>query len=111
MADYQFPAANPPVMVGDSGSGGVAGLAPAPGPGDAAANKFLEASGIFTAVPTMIGDSGAGGVAGLAPAPGAGDAAAGKFLSASGGYSNPGTNPATFNEGLAYALAAGFALG
>lgn len=44
-------------MVGDSGSGGTKGLVPAPGAGDAAANKFLKADGTF-AVP-------AGGVGGL----------------------------------------------
>jgi len=33
------------VFVGDSGSGGVKGLVPAPAAGDAAANKFLKASG------------------------------------------------------------------
>lgn len=36
-------------MVGDSGSGGTKGLAPAPGAGDAAANKFLHASGAYMA--------------------------------------------------------------
>lgn len=35
------------VMVGDSGSGGTKGLAPAPGAGDAAANKFLNADGTY----------------------------------------------------------------
>lgn len=42
-------------MVGDSGSGGTKGLAPAPASGDAAAGKFLKADGTW-AVP-----SGAGG--------------------------------------------------
>ncbi len=37
-------------MVGDSGSGGTKGLAPAPGSGDAAAGKFLKADGTY-AVP------------------------------------------------------------
>src|SRR5579859_5760819 len=41
-----------PVMVGDSGSGGTAGLAPAPGAGDAAANKYLKADGTFAALPS-----------------------------------------------------------
>lgn len=49
-----------PVMVGDSGSGGTAGIVPAPGAGDAAAGKFLAADGTF-AVP-----SGTGNVAGPA---------------------------------------------
>lgn len=39
-----------PVMVGDSGSGGVKGLVPAPGSGDAAANKFLKADGTWAVV-------------------------------------------------------------
>lgn len=43
-------------MVGDSGSGGTKGLAPAPASGDAAAGKFLKADGTW-AVP-----SGGGGV-------------------------------------------------
>lgn len=42
-------------FVGDSGSGGVKGLVPAPAAGDAAANKFLSASGIWT-VPPGSGD-------------------------------------------------------
>lgn len=100
-----------PDMVGDSGSGGTHGLVPAPGAGDAAAGKFLKASGSFAIPPTMVGDSGSGGTAGYAPAPGAGDNAAGKFLSAGGTYVNPGSNPASFNTGLVYAIAAGYALG
>lgn len=36
-------------VVGDSGSGGTKGLAPAPGAGDAAANAFLHASGAWVA--------------------------------------------------------------
>jgi len=39
------------VVVGDSGSGGLKGLVPAPSAGDAAAGKFLKADGTF-AVPT-----------------------------------------------------------
>src|ERR1700752_3157326 len=100
-----------PVMVGDSGSGGTAGLVPAPGAGDAAAGKFLKTSGSFAIPPTMVGDSGSGGTAGYAPAPGAGDNAAGKFLSAGGTYVNPGSNPASFNTGLVYAISSGYALG
>lgn len=38
-----FPAANLPVMVGDSGSGGTKGAVPAPAAGDAAAGYFLKA--------------------------------------------------------------------
>jgi hypothetical protein len=40
-----------PDMVGDSGSGGLAGNVPAPAPGDAAANKFLKADGTWTVTP------------------------------------------------------------
>lgn len=36
-----------PIFVGDSGSGGTAGLAPAPASGDAAAGKFLKADGTW----------------------------------------------------------------
>lgn len=39
-------------MVGDSGSGGTKGLAPAPAAGDAAANKFLHADGTYK---TLVG--------------------------------------------------------
>ncbi len=41
------PVARLPLLVGDSGAGGVAGLAPAPAAGDAAANKFLKADGTW----------------------------------------------------------------
>lgn len=40
--------ASTPIMVGDSGSGGSAGSAPAPASGDAAASKFLKADGTWT---------------------------------------------------------------
>lgn len=40
-----------PVLVGDSGAGGVQGAAPAPAAGDASAGKFLKASGAWE-VPT-----------------------------------------------------------
>ena len=39
-------------MVGDLGSGGTQGLVPAPGPGAAAAGKYLQASGVWTAPPS-----------------------------------------------------------
>ena len=42
-------------MVGDSGSGGVHGLVPAPAAGDAAAGKFLKADGAWAA-PAGVGD-------------------------------------------------------
>jgi hypothetical protein len=38
-------------VVGDSGSGGTKGLVPAPASGDAAANKFLKASGAWATLP------------------------------------------------------------
>ena len=40
-----------PAMVGDTGSGGTAGLAPAPPAGSAAAGKFLKADGSFAVPP------------------------------------------------------------
>lgn len=40
-----------PVVVGDSGSGGVKGLVPAPAPGDAAAGKFFNAAGGYSVPP------------------------------------------------------------
>lgn len=43
----------PSVFTGDSGSGGVAGLVPAPAAGDTAANKFLRASGAWASIPTV----------------------------------------------------------
>jgi hypothetical protein len=55
------------VVVGDSGSGGTKGLVPAPGAGDAAANKFLKADGTF-AVPATGGSGGIGDVVGPASA-------------------------------------------
>lgn len=42
-------------LVGDSGSGGTKGLAPAPAAGDAAANKFLKADGTWAA-PSGLSD-------------------------------------------------------
>ncbi len=57
------PVARLPLLVGDSGAGGVAGLAPAPAAGDAAANKFLKANGtwatagVLPAVNTQTGTS------------------------------------------------------
>jgi hypothetical protein len=44
-------AADIPVMIGDSGSGGTKGAAPAPGAGDAAAGKFLDAAGGYSVPP------------------------------------------------------------
>jgi hypothetical protein len=53
-------AADLPAMVGDSGSGGSAGIVPAPAAGDAAAGKFLKADGSFSvpvssSTPIVIG--------------------------------------------------------
>jgi hypothetical protein len=49
--------ATDPVMVGDTGSGGLAGNAPAPPSGSAAAGKFLKADGTWAVPP---GSSGSG---------------------------------------------------
>lgn len=43
------------VMAGDAGSGGTKGLVPAPGSGDAAADKFLKADGTWTTTPGGAG--------------------------------------------------------
>ena len=43
-----------PDVVGDSGSGGVAGRVPAPAAGDAAADKFLKATGAWAAPPSGV---------------------------------------------------------
>lgn len=43
-------AATVATLVGDSGSGGTKGLVPAPGSGDAAANKYLKADGTWATV-------------------------------------------------------------
>jgi hypothetical protein len=47
--------ANVPIMVGDSGSGGSAGVAPAPPAGSAAAGKYLSAGGGYSAPPGAFG--------------------------------------------------------
>lgn len=47
----KVPAVQLPVLVGDSGSGGVAGAVPAPMAGDAAAGKYLKADGSWAAIP------------------------------------------------------------
>jgi hypothetical protein len=80
---FQLTAANPIVLgaspltwarvsvnvnpfTGDSGAGGIAGLVPAPPAGAAAANRFLMASGAFTALAAGMTDftqAGAGAVA------------------------------------------------
>jgi hypothetical protein len=44
-------------MVGDSGSGGTKGLAPAPGSGDAAAGKYLKADGTYQVPPGTGGST------------------------------------------------------
>ncbi|MFZ9310723.1 MAG: beta strand repeat-containing protein [Arenimonas sp.] len=58
------PVARLPVLVGDSGSGGTAGIVPAPAAGDAAAAKFLMADGTW-AVPAG-GGGGSGTVTSVA---------------------------------------------
>ena len=62
-----------PKMAGDTGTGGKAGLVPAPAAGDAAASKFLKADGIWTvlgAVTNAIGTPGAQGFGvGICPSP------------------------------------------
>lgn len=47
------------VMVGDAGAGGTKGLAPAPGAGDAAAGRFLKASGAWAVPDQLSGDAAA----------------------------------------------------
>jgi len=47
--------ASDPVMVGDAGTGGLAGNAPAPTAGDAAAGKFLKADGSWQTPQMVIG--------------------------------------------------------
>jgi hypothetical protein len=49
------PAAQIPALVGDTGSGGTKGAAPAPAAGDAAAGKFLKADGTWAAVAGAAG--------------------------------------------------------
>ena len=48
-------AADIPAMVGDTGSGGTKGAAPAPASGDAAANKYLKADGSWATVSGATG--------------------------------------------------------
>lgn len=43
-----------PDMVGDTGTGGAAGNAPAPAAGDAAQGKFLSAGGSFSTLPLAV---------------------------------------------------------
>ena len=95
-----------PVMVGDTGSGGTAGLVPAPDAGDAAAGKFLSANGSFevpaggsggTALYFMQGDAAAIGgetTITLSPAPLAGSLSiyvGGSILRFSTGFSLAGS--------------------
>jgi hypothetical protein len=47
--------ASDPIMVGDTGAGGLAGNAPAPSAGDAAAGKFLKADGSWQMTQMVIG--------------------------------------------------------
>jgi len=56
-ASDTVPVNNLPVMVGDSGAGGTAGLVPAPSAGDAAASKFLKADATWASVAAPGGGS------------------------------------------------------
>ena len=97
---------------GDSGSGGSAGLVPAPASGDAAAGKYLDSSGGWTTPPDtntdtdttysdFVGDDGDNTVnneaAGLVPAPSHGDASAGKYLKADGNWTTPPDTNTTYS--------------
>jgi hypothetical protein len=59
--------ADGPAMVGDSGSGGAAGLVPAPAAGTAAAGKYLRADGTFAVPPGTGGSAASGGMWQLSP--------------------------------------------
>lgn len=62
--DYELLFDGNGVFIGDSGSGGLSGLVPAPAAGDAAANRYLKASGAFATIDFL--QSGAGAVTRLA---------------------------------------------
>ncbi len=49
-------------LVGDSGSGGTKGLAPAPATGDAAAGKYLKADGTWATVTASVADGDKGDI-------------------------------------------------
>ena len=92
-------------FTGDSGSGGAAGLVPAPTAGDAAAGKYLDSDGTWSTPPdtyatysNFTGDSGSCGAAGLVPAPASGDAAAGKYLDSDGTWSTPPDTDTTYSN-------------
>lgn len=96
-------------FVGDDGgspNSGVHGLVPAPNQGDAAANKFLKASGVWattpsTSVPVFIGDDGGSpnsSVTGTVPVSNQGDSAAGKFLKANGSWVVPPDTNTTYSD-------------
>lgn len=70
-------------VVGDAGSGGTKGLVPAPAAGDAAANKFLKASGAWATVVTTdvrVGASASASVTGNGTDTVSISTAAGNFL-------------------------------
>jgi hypothetical protein len=51
----KVPVVELPELVGDEGSGGTAGIVPAPAAGDAAANRFLKADGTWSDPPGAAG--------------------------------------------------------
>jgi hypothetical protein len=67
----QSVSASIPILVGDAGSGGTAGLVPAPPAGSAAAGKFLSANGTFE-VPAGGGEGGITALTGDVTASGTG---------------------------------------
>lgn len=90
-------------FTGDSGSGGVKGLVPAPASGDAAANKFLKADGTWTA------PSGSGDVVGPASSTNNGfvkfDGTTGKLLKDGAATVAIGSEVSGLGTGVATALA------
>src|SRR6185437_7909059 len=87
-----------PILVGDSGSGGAAGLAPAPASGDGAALKWLKATGAWLAIVAsdlagaVFGASGASHSVGAVPDPGS-SAGTTRFLREDATWSAPSASP------------------
>ncbi len=106
--NYADLSGKPGNFTGDTGTGGATGLVPAPTSGDAAAGKFLKASGAWATPPIgsstspMTGaTSSASGTAGTAPAPQAGDQA--KFLRGDATWASASGSGGTTNIGVAQA--------